>query len=269
MESWARLTLGEIIEVYQPHTISKKAMKNGNHNVYGANGIIGTHDEYNHAESEVVLGCRGSCGFVRTTKPQSWINGNAMVVRALHASMSRRFLAYALKGGVHIEEAITGSAQPQITQKSLYPLEIYFPTSRREQEKIADKLDTTLAAVEACKEKLNNAAETIQRFRQSVLAAAVSGELTREWRENNTAGIDISASDKLEPATLPEGYRRLKKQAIKESRASWPNPSKPEHWKIVSIETLYKLNYILDFADGNHGSLYPRKSEFSDKGITF
>ena len=183
MESWARLTLGEIIEVYQPHTISKKAMKNGNYNVYGANGIIGTHDEYNHAESEVVLGCRGSCGFVHTTKPQSWINGNAMVVRALHASMSRRFLAYALKGGVHIEEAITGSAQPQITQKSLYPLEIYFPTSRREQEKIADKLDTSLAAVEACKQKLQSAAETIQRFRQSVLAAAVSGELTREWRE--------------------------------------------------------------------------------------
>ena len=138
-----------------------------------------------------------------------------------------------------------------------------------EQRRIADKLDTTLAAVEACKQKLNKAAETIQRFRQSVLAAAVSGELTREWREHNTAGIDISASDKLERATLPEGYRRLKKQAIKESKASWPKQDKPEHWKIVSIETLYKLNYILDFADGNHGSLYPRKSEFSNKGITF
>ena len=52
-----------------------------------------------------------------------------------------------------------------------------------EQRRIADKLDATLAAVEACKEKLQSATETIQRFRQSVLAAAVSGELTREWRE--------------------------------------------------------------------------------------
>ncbi len=52
-----------------------------------------------------------------------------------------------------------------------------------EQRRIADKLDTTLTAVEACKQKLNNAAETIQRFRQSVLAAAVSGGLTKNQNQ--------------------------------------------------------------------------------------
>jgi type I restriction enzyme, S subunit len=52
-----------------------------------------------------------------------------------------------------------------------------------EQRRIAAKLDTTLAAVEACRQRLDGVAAILKRFRQAVLAAATSGELTREWRE--------------------------------------------------------------------------------------
>ena len=52
-----------------------------------------------------------------------------------------------------------------------------------EQRRIAAKLDTTLAAVDACRQRLDGVAATLKRFRQAVLAAATSGELTREWRE--------------------------------------------------------------------------------------
>jgi type I restriction enzyme S subunit len=58
-----------------------------------------------------------------------------------------------------------------------------------EQRRIAAKLDTTLAAVEACRKRLDGVAAILKRFRQAVLAAATSGELTREWREER--GIDI------------------------------------------------------------------------------
>ena len=54
-----------------------------------------------------------------------------------------------------------------------------------EQRRIAAKLDTTLAAVEACRKRLDGVAVILKRFRQAVLAAATSGELTREWREEN------------------------------------------------------------------------------------
>jgi type I restriction enzyme S subunit len=52
-----------------------------------------------------------------------------------------------------------------------------------EQSRIAAKLDTTLAAVDACRQRLDGVAAILKRFRQAVLAAATSGELTREWRE--------------------------------------------------------------------------------------
>jgi len=54
-----------------------------------------------------------------------------------------------------------------------------------EQKIIADKLDTLLAQVENTKARLEHIPKILKRFRQSVLAAAVSGRLTEEWRATN------------------------------------------------------------------------------------
>ncbi|XGA79644.1 restriction endonuclease subunit S [Halomonas sp. CH40] len=52
-----------------------------------------------------------------------------------------------------------------------------------EQKAIADKLDTLLAQVETTQARLERIPQILKRFRQSVLAAAVSGKLTEEWRK--------------------------------------------------------------------------------------
>ena len=54
-----------------------------------------------------------------------------------------------------------------------------------EQRRIAAKLDTTLASVDSCRQRLEGVATLIKRFRQAVLEAATTGELTREWREEH------------------------------------------------------------------------------------
>ena len=101
-------------------------------------------------------------------------------------SIDPRYFYYFLNSSA-VQKKLRGNSSQttniaNISVKSLKAIEIVI-APLNEQRRIADKLDTTLSAVEACKQKLNNAAKTIQRFRQSVLAAAVSGELTREWRE--------------------------------------------------------------------------------------
>lgn len=54
-----------------------------------------------------------------------------------------------------------------------------------EQKRIADKLDAILSRVDACRERLDRIPLLLKRFRQSVLSAATSGELTQDWREKN------------------------------------------------------------------------------------
>jgi type I restriction enzyme S subunit len=51
-----------------------------------------------------------------------------------------------------------------------------------EQQRIAKQLDTVLARVDACRDRLARVVPLLKRFRQSVLAAATSGRLTEEWR---------------------------------------------------------------------------------------
>lgn len=59
-----------------------------------------------------------------------------------------------------------------------------------EQKVIADKLDTLLAQVETTKSRLDRIPQILKRFRQSVLAAAVNGKLTEEWRTESGTSLD-------------------------------------------------------------------------------
>ena len=54
-----------------------------------------------------------------------------------------------------------------------------------EQQQIAAKLDELLAQVDNLKTRLDTISKILKRFRQSVLAAAVSGKLTEDWRAIN------------------------------------------------------------------------------------
>ena len=51
-----------------------------------------------------------------------------------------------------------------------------------EQTRIAAKLDELLAQVDTLKARIDGIPALLKRFRQSVLATAVSGRLTEEWR---------------------------------------------------------------------------------------
>lgn len=125
---WHNSELGNICELYQPKTISEKELsENGTYLVYGANGIIGRYNEYNHTSSMVTITCRGNtCGTINITRPSSWITGNAMVVKPRLANLSIDYL-YRLLKWADISTVITGSAQPQITRTNLAPLKIISP----------------------------------------------------------------------------------------------------------------------------------------------
>ena len=77
-----KVRLLSVCDVYQPQTIATKEFcPTGKHIVYGANGAIGHYTKYNHAESEILMACRGAtCGAINVSQPYSWINGNAMVI---------------------------------------------------------------------------------------------------------------------------------------------------------------------------------------------
>ena len=65
-----------------------------------------------------------------------------------------------------------------------------------EQKRIADKLDTLLKRVDACRDRLDRVPLILKRFRQAVLIAATSGALTEDWREMNCHKVSANALSK-------------------------------------------------------------------------
>ncbi|MFN6353719.1 MAG: restriction endonuclease subunit S, partial [Cyanobacteriota bacterium] len=101
-------------------------------------------------------------------------------------SLQKDFFRYAINQKLNdlIDIAHGGVGLRHVTKGKFEQTEVCLPPLN-EQRRIAAKLDTTLASVDACRQRLDGVAELLKRFRQAVLAAATSGELTREWREEN------------------------------------------------------------------------------------
>src|SRR5207249_8995545 len=103
-----------------------------------------------------------------------------------------RYLFHYLRGPQFQEvahERITGSAIPHLFQKDIKKLRALVPPIN-EQRRIVVKLEKLLGKVDACQQRLAKIPVLLKRFRRSVLAAACSGRLTADWREENAVDDD-------------------------------------------------------------------------------
>lgn len=179
--------LEKICEMYQPKTItSAEILDEGDYKVYGANGVIGYYNKYNHEFEEVALTCRGAtCGTVNLTEPKSWITGNAMIVSPLNDSkVLKKFLFYVLPLA-DMKLVITGSAQPQITRTNLSQLKIPLPPLNIQQQ-----------IVEECQNVENQILQITQQIQtQKTLINAVLAKckiVNAEFQNNeNLQNLDL------------------------------------------------------------------------------
>ena len=133
--------LGEIADIYQPQTIASTECNRGQYLVFGANGVIGRYEQYNHEQPQICITCRGNtCGTVNFSEPFSWITGNAMVINIdNNKEVNKRYLFHYLSTQ-NFHHIISGSGQPQIVRSPLLKFPIYLP-SMQTQVKLAEMLD--------------------------------------------------------------------------------------------------------------------------------
>ncbi|MFH0287486.1 restriction endonuclease subunit S [Vibrio owensii] len=113
----------------------------------------------------------------------------------VNEGFSKRFLHYYLSSKEFresVQASMSETLQPNLSPKSLSKINIACPPLA-EQQRIVDKLDEVLAQVDTIKARLDGIPAILKRFRQSVLASAVSGKLTEEWRgQNDSIGFELS-----------------------------------------------------------------------------
>ncbi|WP_347360834.1 restriction endonuclease subunit S [Vibrio vulnificus] len=130
-----------------------------------------------------------------------------------------------------------------------------------EQKRIVEKLDEVLAQVDTIKARLDGIPALLKRFRQSVLASAVSGKLTEEWRGNNTCGC----ADKELSAVFAKKSGKLKLRGKQANLGELSLLTLPTGW-------IWTQNYKLAkdasnaICAGPFGTIFKAK-DFRDEGV--
>ncbi|WP_151959656.1 restriction endonuclease subunit S [Acinetobacter bereziniae] len=130
--------------------------------------------------------------------------------------------------------------QSSLNQKKLGSFELPLPPLA-EQQIIIDKLDSLLAQVESIKTRLERIPEILKQFRQSVLAAAVSGKLTEEWRRINTNHVrqDIYFIDKYWENEYKKNNKKYKK--IEYPKSDFDLSVFPDNWVKTNVGRVFDV----------------------------
>jgi len=109
-----------------------------------------------------------------------------------------------------------------------------------EQKRIADKLDSVLAKVEAAQARLDKIPAILKRFRQSVLAAATSGELTKNMMVDDRDYF-FKLSTVIDEAKANSKKMPLSQAEIDEAKRNF-NVDVWEGWQLFALENLVEPN---------------------------
>ncbi|MED9721628.1 restriction endonuclease subunit S [Escherichia marmotae] len=185
-EGWVETQLGKIIELKYGKSLAAPSRDGKYFPVYGSNGIVGMHSAPLINGAGLIVGRKGSYGVVqKSTGPFFPIDTTYYIDDFYNQPIDYWYYYLTF---LPLTKLNRSTAIPGLNREDAYNLNIVIP-SLAEQKIIAEKLDTLLAQVDSTKARLEQIPQILKRFRQAVLAAAVSGKLTnrpdqnRHWKE--------------------------------------------------------------------------------------
>jgi len=155
-----------------------------------------TKDKFNELASfqvnngDFLISCSGTMGRITCVPegaPLGVINQALLRIRLQQGYIYPEYFLWLFKSpmiqSLVLNKSVGGAIQNLAAVKELK--EIPLPLAPLpEQKRIVEKLDEVLAQVDTIKARLDGIPDLLKRFRQSVLASAVSGKLTEEWRRD-------------------------------------------------------------------------------------
>lgn len=154
------IKLGEIFKLSSGKPLISKDRNNGEYNVYGGNGIAGTHDDYFVSTKTLIIGRVGEyCGCVHMTTEKCWVTDNALMVTDYLAEVDPHYLLYIMRS-LNLRQYAKVGGQPSISQNTIYNIEIPFP-SLPIQGEIAAEITLYQKVIEGAKQVISNYRPTL------------------------------------------------------------------------------------------------------------
>jgi len=222
-KKWEWSTLGEVCEKPQYGWTTKASQEGGLHLLRTTDITSGQinwdtvpycviepedKEKYRISNGDIVVSRAGSVGVsYLITNPEPSVFASYLI--RFKPLIDRKYVYYFLKSPAYwnaISEKSSGIALQNVNASKLKEIDI--PVAPLEQQKrIVAKIEELFSHIDAGIDALKKAKQLLKQYRQSVLKAAVTGELTKDWREANKG--------KLEPAS------QLLERILKKRRQKW------------------------------------------------
>ena len=179
----------------------------GEINVFGSNGTVGSHDFANTHTPMIVVGRKGSYGKITYSEKAGFVIDTAYYIDKRHTVCDLKWLSYML-GCLELDQGSKDSAVPGLSREEAYQKVCPFPP-RDEQEKIANFLDEKTAHIDALIEKKQVLLDLLAEKRAVIIINAV------------TKGLNPDAP-------------------MKDSESDWLGDI-PEHWDARSLQYICRM----------------------------
>ena len=195
----------------------RSKQKNKVYDYYGAAGIIDKVDGFIFDERLLLIGEDGANLLSRSknnaffAEGKYWVNNHAHVLDATDKNLLD-FVAIVINA-MKLDDYITGSAQPKLSQDNLNKIPIALPPLQ-EQKRLVKELNHWFSLVDCIEYQKDNLQNTINQTKSKILDLAIHGKLVPQdptdepatellKRINPNAGI---TSDNGHYQKLPEGW---------------------------------------------------------------
>ena len=230
---WCLTNIGELLinrdgERKPVSSAIRNKQKNKVYNYYGAAGIIDKVDGYLFNERLLLIGEDGANLLSRSkdnaffADGKYWVNNHAHVLDAIDKNLLD-FVAIVINA-MKLDDYITGSAQPKLSQDNLNKIPIALPPLY-EQIRIVAKLKYWFSFVDWIEYNKGNLQDTIKQVKSKVLDLAIHGKLVPQDPTDEPASELLKRINPKAEITCDNGhYQKL-----------------PEGWAVCTLKNICKV----------------------------
>lgn len=199
----------------------RKKQKNKIYDYYGAAGVIDKVENYLFDERLLLIGEDGANLLSRTkdnaffAEGKYWVNNHAHVLDCSEKAVLD-YVAFIINS-MNLEDYITGSAQPKLTQDNLNKIPIPLPPLA-EQHRIVKAVDELFEQIDIIERSERELEEAANKTRDKLLNLAIQGHLVPQDPNEEPASVLLERIRAEKARLVKEG--KLKKKDLEEKPIS-------------------------------------------------
>lgn len=205
---WSNEALKRRVRFAYGDSLAAENRNDGDVEVFGSNGVVGTHDRSITQSPAIVIGRKGSSGKLSWSDAPCFPIDTTYFVDETQTHENLRWLFYALDS-LGLDKINFDSAVPGLSRELAYSLPLVFPPLA-EQRRIAAYLDACCAAIDAAVTAKRRQLDILDALRKSIIQRAITQGIA------SNAALEPTGNVWLEQ--IPSGWKLVALKRIAEIR---------------------------------------------------